>query len=125
MSAPDPKDGDGGSPPAPGTGSHKIVLPDEDEPLIVLDAEVTPIPPSEPRVKPPPPPPPAKGAGVPAIIDDIPADKPPAPRAQPEHTTEPPSIASDRVREPISWAATEPAEPARPPSPWPRRVLLI
>lgn len=136
MSAPDPKDGDGSSPPAPGTGSHEIVLPGED-PLIVLDADAAPIPPSEPKVKSPPPPPagPGKPAAVPAIIDDIPADEPvadkkpaaaPAPRAQAEYTTEPPSISSDRVREPVEfpWAEPERAAPRRP-SPWPRRLLLI
>ena len=111
MSAPDPKDGDGGSPPKPKTGSHEIYLADE-EPLIVLDADVSP-------------------AARPAIIDDrsdkSPAPPPPPPRPQAEYTTEPPSIPSDRVREPVAfpWAAT--AAPARPSrrSPWPRRVLLI
>src|SRR5687768_15134417 len=126
MSAPGPKDGDGGSPPKPKTGSHEIYLPDEDDPLIVLDADATPLPPTEPEAESPPPPP-AKSGAVPAIIDDIPKDKPsPAPRPQAEYTTEPPAIESDRVREPVEfpWAADAPAKRSRP-SPWPRRALLI
>lgn len=127
MSAPDPKDGDGGSPPAPGQGSHEIFLPDDDDPLIVLDADTTPAQP------------PAASASKPAIINDIPPEKlsekpvqkppqaPPVPRARAEYTTEPPSIKSDNVREPVEFpwaAAADPARPARR-SPWPRRALLV
>ena len=118
MSAPGPKDGDGGSPPKPKTASHEIYIPGEDDPLVVLDADVTPAArPASPG-----------NAAVPAIIDDISSGKPaPAPRGQAEYTTEPPSITSDRVREPIEfpWAATEPAAAPAPPSPWPRRLLLV
>jgi len=127
MSAPGPKDGDGGSPPKPKTGSHEIHLPDEDDPLIVLDADAAPIPPtaSPDRASKPVA---ALKAVVPAIIDDIPSERPapPAPRPQAEYTTEPPAIESDRVREPVEfpWAVTAPAKPSRR-SPWPRRALLI
>jgi hypothetical protein len=134
MSAPDPKDGDGDAPPGPGSGSHEINLASDEEPLIVLDAEVTRAPAD----------PPAPSGAKPAIINDIPADtpaapaekppsppsppaKPSKPRAQAEYTTEPPSIKSDRVREPVEFpwaAAATPSRPARR-SRWPRRALLI
>jgi len=112
MSAPGPKDGDGGSPPKPKT--HEIHIPGEKDPLVVLDADA-----------------PQGSAGkgeVPAIIDDIPSDKPAAaPRPHAEYTTEPPSIASDRVREPVEfpWAVAPPAKRPSRRSPWPRRVLLV
>ncbi len=116
MSAPKPKDGDGDSPPKPKTGSHEIYLPDED-PLIVLDADAPPVPTDPPAGSPPGPKPASRAvrpsspgtAAIPAIIDDIPSAKStPAPRAPAEHTTEPPSIANDRVREPVElpFAAT-------------------
>lgn len=143
MSAPGPKDGDGGgSPPKPKTGSHEIYLPGEPDPLIVLDADLppgSPDPPVEspPAHSPPAPKPPGRpaqalrpsspgNAAVPAIIDDIPSGKPSGARPQPEYTTEPPSITSDREREPVElpWAAAPAARPSRP-SRWPRRVLLF
>ena len=109
MSAPGPKDRDDGSPPAPGSGAHKIYLPGEETPLIVLDADTS-------------------ARGAPAIIDDT-ASATPGSAARPhaEYTTEQPSIASDRVREPVQfpWATTAPASGRRPPSPWPRRALLV
>ena len=139
MSAPRPKDGDGGSPPAPKTGPHEIFLPGEDDPLIVLSPDAPPVPPDPPVESPPTPKPSARAVpaarpaspgnvAVPAIIDDIPSGKPsPAPRPQAEYTTEPPSITSDRVREPVEfpWAATAPATRPSRPSPWPRRALLV
>jgi IPT/TIG domain-containing protein len=116
MSAPGPKDGDGGSPPAPKTGSHEIFLPGEDDPLIVLDADPAR---AVPRSTSP-------ADAVPAVIDDIASDKSSLPRPQAEYTTEPPSIESDRVREDLAfpWAATAARRPSRP-SPWPRRILLV
>ncbi len=139
MSAPGAKDDDGGSPPTLETGSHEIFLPGEDDPLIVLSPDAPPVPPDPPVEAPTAPKPAARSVpsarpvspgntAVPAIIDDIPSAKPsPAPRPQAEYTTEPPSIASDRVREPVSfpWAATVPATRPSRPSPWPRRVLLV
>src|SRR5688572_2746091 len=110
MSAPGGKDDDGGSPPAPKAGSHEIELSDDDDPLIILDADApeAPAAPAARPAVPPPAPTPAPSsskAAVPAIIDDIPSDKlsPPPPRAQAEYTTEQPSIASDRVREPVEF----------------------
>jgi hypothetical protein len=106
MSAPGPKDRAAGSPPAPDPNAHEVFLPGDDDPLVIL---------------------PADGKPIPAVIDDRAAGTPAAGRAQAEYTTEQPSIAPDRVREPVEfpWATPGPAAPRRRRSPWARRAVLI
>ena len=134
MSAPKPKDGDGSSLPPP-EDAHEISLSSDEDPLLILSSEARPVPQDPPVGSPPAPkswagavrPPSPGNAAVPAIIDDIPSAKPAAAhRAQAEHTTDLPSIASDRVREPVEfpWAAAPSAKRSQP-SPWPRRALLV
>jgi hypothetical protein len=113
MSGPKAKDGAGALPPP--ENAHEIFLAGDEDPLIVLDADAPPVPA----------PPPTRH--VTAVIDDTAAPKspPPPPRAQAEYTTDPPSIAGDRVREPFDFPP--PAIPSRPKrtSPWPRRAGLV
>src|SRR5687768_13695442 len=123
MSAPKPKDGDGRLPPP--EDAHEIFLPIDDDPLIVLGPDAPPVP--LPAVPAPPAAPAPPRPHTQAVIDDIPAVKPlpasppPPPRAQAEYTTDPPSIATDRVRDPFLF----PAATVEKPSPWPRRALLV
>src|SRR6187549_2144397 len=108
MSAPGPKDRPAGSPPAPDPDAHEVFLPGDEDPLVII---------------------PSDGKPIPAVIDDraAGASGPAAPRAQAEYTTDQPSIASDRVREPVEfpWATAGATAPSRRRSPWPRRAALI
>jgi len=140
MSAPKPIGEDGSLPPP--EDAHEISLSGDEDPLIVLSADAPPVPPDplellpvQPAVPASPAPQgvlraPSSAAAVGAVIDDLPtANLPPARRAQAPHTTEPPSIATDRVREPLAfpsdvapdWRKQSPPSP----SPWPRRALLL
>src|SRR5687767_730957 len=123
MSAPKPKDGDGGLPPP--EDAHEIFLAGDEDPLIVLspDAPPVPAPVAAPVAAPVPPqaPPPQH---VTAVIDDTPAVRspPPPPRAHAEYTTDPPSIATDRVRDPF---VLPPTVTSRTTPPWARRAALV